>query len=267
MHRKQLSPEEILKLKTSHFELQAYTGATKHLGGLKATRELIDLCHIEEGKYILDVGCGVGITPCYIAKRYDCRVIGVDISKRMIDKSNERAKRKGVESRVEFKVADVQNLPFDDALFDVVIGESVTAFVEDKQRAVREYIRVTKPGGYIGFNEATWIRVPPPKELIGYVSSRFDAGVEFLTSYGWEELLEGHDLKDMVVRTCKINILTEYINRIRQLGFEEFSMFYKIISLYIKNKAFRKYVKETWTAIPLRKFFKYLGYGIYVGRK
>ncbi|GAH27386.1 unnamed protein product, partial [marine sediment metagenome] len=40
---------------------------------------------------------------------------------RMIDKSNERAKREGVESKVEFRVADVQNLPFDDALFDVVM--------------------------------------------------------------------------------------------------------------------------------------------------
>ncbi|MDI6888137.1 MAG: class I SAM-dependent methyltransferase [Methanocellales archaeon] len=83
------------------------------MGGLKATRELIELCHINKGKYVLDVGCGVGKTPCYVAKMYGCRVVGVDISERMVDRAKERAKREGVENRVEFRVADAQNLPFD----------------------------------------------------------------------------------------------------------------------------------------------------------
>ena len=106
--RDELSPEEISELETPYFELQAMFGSTKHGGGLTATRELIELCHIDEGKYVLDVGCGVGLTPCYIAKRYGCRVVGVDISEKMIDRSNERAKREGVEDRVEFRVADAQ---------------------------------------------------------------------------------------------------------------------------------------------------------------
>ena len=97
VNKKQLSPEEISELEPSYFELQAYWGATKHMGGLRATKELIELCHINKGKYVLDVGCGVGITPCYIAKRHGCRVVGVDISEGMIDWSNERAKREGVE--------------------------------------------------------------------------------------------------------------------------------------------------------------------------
>ena len=99
MHHKrdELSPEEVSALELSYFGLQAYWGVTKHMGGLKATRELIELCHIDEGKYVLDVGCGIGITPCYLAKRYGCRVVGVDISQKMVDRSKERAKREGVE--------------------------------------------------------------------------------------------------------------------------------------------------------------------------
>ena len=84
------------------------------MGGLKATRELIELCHIDKDTYILDVGCGAGATPCYLAKRHGCRVVGVDISEGMIDRSNERARREGVEDRVEFRVADAQNIPFED---------------------------------------------------------------------------------------------------------------------------------------------------------
>jgi SAM-dependent methyltransferase len=72
------------------FDFAAEVGLTKHLGGVGATEELIELCHIGEGKYVLDVGCGAGVTPCFIAKRYGCRVVGVDISEGLIERSNSR---------------------------------------------------------------------------------------------------------------------------------------------------------------------------------
>jgi len=265
-NKKQSSLEQISELENPYFEFQAVMGVTKHMGGLRATRELIELCHINKGKYVLDVGCGVGITPCYLAKRHGCRVVGVDIYERMIDRSNERAKRKNVENRVEFRVADAQNLPFEDALFDVVICESVTAFVEDKQRAASEYVRVTKPGGYVGLNEAIWIKTPPP-ELVEYLSRIADA--EITTSDDWEELLEGSGLRETVARIYKTNALSQWINEVRQLDFKDFSRaWYRFLSLYIKSSAVRKYVKEMWL-FPKSIFhiFKYFGYGIYVGRK
>jgi len=82
--KKQSSIEEKTETENSYFELQAYWGMTKHMGGLKATRQLVELCHISEDKYVLVVGCGVGVTPCYLVKRYGCRVVGVDLSDKMI---------------------------------------------------------------------------------------------------------------------------------------------------------------------------------------
>ena len=267
-NKKQLSPEEISEREPPFdtFELYAYLDLSKHLGGLKATKELIELCHIDKGKYVLDVGCGVGATPCYIAKRHDCRVVGVDISKRMIDRSNERAKREGVENRVEFKIADAQNLPFEDALFDAVIGESITAILEDKQRAVSEYVRVTKPGGYVGLNETTWVKTPPPTELVEYVSRTWGVKAEIPTSDGWEELLGGSGLRDIVVRTYKISTLSEGVNRIRRYGLKHFlRVWHRFLSLYIVSPARRRIIKEM-LATP-KNMVEYLGYGIYVGRK
>ena len=66
----------------------------------------------------------------------------------MVDRSRERAIREKLAERVTFKMADAQELPFDDATFDAVMTESVTSFPADKLKAVREYARVTKPGGY-----------------------------------------------------------------------------------------------------------------------
>ena len=92
---------ETSELESVYFELQAMFGATKHAGGLRATRELIELCHVDKGKYVLDVGCGVGMTPCYLAERHGCRVVGVDLRESMIERARERAGREGVEDRVE----------------------------------------------------------------------------------------------------------------------------------------------------------------------
>ncbi|MFX0095872.1 MAG: class I SAM-dependent methyltransferase, partial [Candidatus Hodarchaeota archaeon] len=140
------------------FDLAAEMDFTKHMGGVKATKELIDLCHITKETIILDIGCGVGQTPCYIAKRVGCRVVGIDLNERMVERAKDRAKKLGVEDKVEFQVADAQDLPFEDNRFDVVITESVIAMVEDKQKAINECRRVIKPGGYIGLNETTLLK-------------------------------------------------------------------------------------------------------------
>jgi ubiquinone/menaquinone biosynthesis C-methylase UbiE len=252
--------------KFSYFGLQAYWGATKHYGGLKATEELIRLCHLSEGKYVLDVGCGVGITPCYIAKKYNCKVVGIDISEEMINLSKERAKRNGVENKVEFKVADAQKLPFNDGIFDIVIGESVLAFLEDKQKAIKECVRVLKPGGYIGFNEATWIKTPP-RELIEYLS-RVTGAKEILTSDGWKKLLADSGLKEIKARIYKVNKIKQFFDELLAIGFRDFLRGWcKFISQGIKSSAFRKYLKEYWPPKSAWKMFDYIGYGIYVGKK
>jgi arsenite methyltransferase len=107
--------------KPSFFDFAAEVGLTKHMGGIDATEELVKRCHITKDSRVLDVGCGVGATPCFLAKKYGCKVVGIDIVEGMIEKSIKRAKREGVTDRVAFKVADAQDLPFEDQLFDAVI--------------------------------------------------------------------------------------------------------------------------------------------------
>ncbi|MFQ6058324.1 MAG: class I SAM-dependent methyltransferase [Anaerolineae bacterium] len=254
----------ISEVELSYFELQAYVGTTKHMGGLKATKELIALCPIDGDVHVLDVGCGAGATACYLAKKYGCRVMGVDLLESMVARSKERAQREGVAHRVEFRVADAQNLPFAEALFDVVIGESVITFVEDKQKAVSECVRVAKPGGYVGLNEETWIKTPVPAELVEFVSRTW-GGARPETSNGWVALLEGSGLRDVVVRTHRFSALKE-ASQIRRYSLGDLSrMLYRALSLYIGSPAFRRYMRGRR---PLPKnIWEYLGYGLYVGRK
>ena len=258
-----------MKSQQTFFDFAAEVGLTKHIGGLEATEVILELCHISKGMYVLDVGCGAGITPVFIAKRYGCRVVGVDISEGMVKRSKERVKRERVTDRVEFRVADAQDLPFDDNSFDAVITESVTAFPEDKQKAVNEYVRVTKSGGYVGLNESTWLKVPPPPELVAWASQDLGANVKPLTSSEWVGLLEAAGLREMVVRTYEIKVQEEARGIYRRYGCRGMlGIMFRMLSLYARSPAYRKFVKEVRKdGVTPKNLDEYFGYGLYVGRK
>lgn len=126
-----------------------------HLGGKEATRELIEMCGITSDSRVLDVGCGTGYTACEIAREQGSHVTGIDISETMISKAEQRARKEGLADRVEFRVADVFSLPFEDGSYDVALFESVlTPIPGNKLDALREVVRVVRPGGMIGANES-----------------------------------------------------------------------------------------------------------------
>jgi arsenite methyltransferase len=269
MKKKHLSREKISESEPEsyYFDLQASWGLTKHMGGLEATRKLIEACHIDKASYVLDVGCGVGITACYLANDYGCKVVGVDLSEMMVERSKERAKRKNVEDKVEFKIGDAQDLPFKDGVFDAVICESVVAFSKDKQKVISEYARVTKSGGYVGMNEVTWVETPPP-ELVEYMS-RALGQAEFLNPAGWKDLLEKAGLTGVAARVYKTSALRQWASEVRQMDPRDYlGAWSKFFSLCFKSPAVRKWIKEI--SIPPRsifRIFKYSGYGIYIGGK
>jgi len=248
----------------SYFDLQAYIGTTKHMGGLEATKELVDLCQIGKDSYVLDVGCGVGATACYLAKTYGCRVLGVDLREPMVALSNERAQRLGVTDLVGFGVADAQALPFDDAMFDVVIAESVATFIEDKRKVVGEYARVVKPGGYVGMNEEIWLE-PPPAQIIEHVKRTWEVGSDIQTVEVWEWLLRQVGLRDIVVRPHKLDPRREASQVKRYSPGDMFRMFWRTFLLFAKRPDFRAYMRRR-RRLP-KSTFEYLGYAVLVGRK
>jgi len=258
-----------MKDQPNFFDFAAEVGLTKHIGGLEATDELIRLCHIDKDSYVLDVGCGVGATPCYIAKKHGCRIIGVDISARMVDRSRERAHREKVTDRVEFKVADAQDLPFEAALFDAVITESVTAFPEDKQKAVNEYVRVTRPGGYVGLNETSWLKVPPPPEVVAWAAQDVGASVKPLTPGEWTGLLQAAGLQEISTQTYSINTQDESKGILRRYGWGGLlGVLGRMLLLYVKSPAYRQFVKGVRQGgIVPANLEQYFGYGLFIGRK
>lgn len=103
---------------------------------------------IEAGDRVVDAGSGSG-TDSLIAARLvgpEGRVIGVDMTPEMIDRSREAAVAAGLRN-VEFRAGLLEALPVDDGWADVVISNGVLNLVPDKPAALREMARVLRPGG------------------------------------------------------------------------------------------------------------------------
>jgi arsenite methyltransferase len=248
---------------TKFIDMQAAVGVTKHIGGFEATNELLSLCHIEDARKVLNVGCGIGVGSTYIAKKYGCHVVGVDISDKMIEWSRRRAREEKVEDKVEFRTADAMDLTFEAGHFDIVFAESVLIFVEDKARAIRECVRVTKPGGYVGLNEGFWIEQPSP-ELVALAKDA--VGPCVLTIETWQALWEASGLQERVVRTRQVDARTEVKSRIQWIGWQWLLRAWgRALRLYITNPAIRQSIKNQFDVPP--EVLQYLGYGLFVGKK
>jgi len=258
-----LMKQDTLQNRDLYFGFQASVGITKHMGGLKATKKLLEMCQVDKDKYVLEVGCGVGKSCCYLTEHYGCRAVGIDISEKMIVCSKARAKKKGVKKKVEFMIADAQKLPFPDNTFDVVFCESVIAFLKDKRKAVKEFIRVVKPGGLVAFNEVFWAE-KPSSALVEYGSRIM--GVSFLLKEEWERLLKKSGLKNLRSEVCKVSLFDQMVEQIKWFSFKDYFKTWKnLLSNLVKNPDYRKFVKEA-LKYP-RGFYSNMGYGIFVGVK
>jgi SAM-dependent methyltransferase len=104
---------------------------------------------VPETAYILDAGCGSGaMTRCFGSRYADASVIGVDIRDDYVSYAQGRANEDGLKN-VEFRQGSVFNLPFTNASFDVVWSKYVMQWIDEPEKAVAEFRRVTKPGGVV----------------------------------------------------------------------------------------------------------------------
>ncbi len=151
MSKERLTRKEVSQL--NYYDFTAYLGVPLfQFSGLKVAEDLIRRCGIHEESTVLEVGCGTGFMACRISEEKNCRIIGIDISNRMIEMARERAEKLNLEDKATFRVADAKKLPFEDNSFDVVFAQFVCVLI-DKKKALAEFMRVLKPGGFLGLVE------------------------------------------------------------------------------------------------------------------
>ena len=105
----------------------------------------------------LDIGCGTGVfTDLIVSTCSPATVVAIDPSEPQI----EIARKKAIAQRVDFRVADVQELPFSDKAFDVVVSALVINFISDRPQALTQMCRLSAPWCNrrlcLGFRGAAW---------------------------------------------------------------------------------------------------------------
>jgi SAM-dependent methyltransferase len=132
----------------------AVIGTTLQIVG----ERLAEACELNWDETVLDVAAGNGNATLAAARR-GCRVISTDYVPALLKLGAERAQAERL--AVEFRTADAEALPFEDAAFDAVVSTFGVMFTPDHAKAASELARVCRPGGRIGL--ANWT----PEGFIG----------------------------------------------------------------------------------------------------
>jgi SAM-dependent methyltransferase len=182
------------------------------LGAITAriAESLLDAAGVRHDMRVLDVATGPG----YVAERAATRganPIGVDISDGMLELARSR------QAELDFRWGDAEELPFEDARFDAVVGGFVLNHLPHPERAMAEAVRVLAPGGAVAFS--VWDR-PERNRMNGVVSDAIaDVGVErppelaggpdsyrFSDEPEFARLLHGAGLEDVEVETVDLTL-------------------------------------------------------------
>ena len=132
----------------------AVIGTTLQIVG----ESLAEAADIRAGERVLDVAAGNGNATLAAAHRF-AEVTSTDYVPELLEKGRARAAAEGL--HVDFRVADAEDLPFDDGSFDAVLSTFGAMFTPDHTRPAREMLRVVRDGGRIGL--ANWT----PEGFIG----------------------------------------------------------------------------------------------------
>lgn len=194
---------------------EAYANMARSRGGLEAAGEwhqLQPLFPDVAGKRVLDLGCGCGWHCKYAADRGAARVLGLDLSRRML----ERASRENAAPAITYRLCGIEDYAYPESAWDLVVSNLALHYVEDLEAAYRNVFRTLAPGGVFLFNiehpvftagiREDWIYGGDGGPLYWPVDNYFFPGER-------ETLFLGHSVRK------QHHTLTQILNPLPRLGF------------------------------------------------
>ena len=200
---------------------------------------IVSNCAFFEGMSVLELGCGTG--SLWMGRDDILEKIGrlvlTDVSEGMLATAQ---KNLGKKNRIEYQPADIQNLPFEDNSFDMVIANSVLYHVPDLEKGIREIRRVLKDDGIFycaTFGEhnfveqlAEWFRLSGERFTPNHHFTMQNGEQKLRTAFSdiqariYQDSLHVTDIQDLVNYLCSLTSLQALsempIERIREIIME-----------------------------------------------
>ena len=199
-----------VKTKISNvWELGDYQSVSTMLPPISS--HLVKLLKIQPGESVLDVACGNGNT-AITARKCGANVTGIDITSDLLNLAMEEERIAQI-SGIDWREGDVQDLPFEDESFDVVLSTFGHMFAANPDLATKELVRVTKKGGRIGF--ATW----PPELAIGSIFK-----------INSKHLPKNPNAPPSPILWGNPDVVRERLSKVKELSFERGTTIFPILS-------------------------------------
>jgi SAM-dependent methyltransferase len=125
-------------------------------GGKELYRQIALLTDMDPGDEVLVAACGSGVTLGYFVREFQVQGSGVDEDPALVERAEEWARKEGLQGRMQVQECGMESLPFRDGVFDIVVGELGLTAHADPKEALKEMVRVTKPGGRVALVQLVW---------------------------------------------------------------------------------------------------------------
>lgn len=185
-----------------------YAQMSRSRDGLSAAgewRQLKPLFPLLQGKNVLDLGCGYGWHCMYAAEQGAARVLGLDLSRKMI----EEAKRRNAKNEIEYRVCGIEEYEYPENMWDCVVSNLALHYIENIEEIFQKVHKTLKVGGVFLFNiehpvftagvGQEWIYKEDGKPLYWPVDNYFIPGGRSTRFLGCDVVKQHHTLTQILM--------------------------------------------------------------------
>ena len=125
-------------------------------GGEALYRQIALQTELARGQVVLDAACGRGVSTEFLAQSYGVETHGLDPDPTLVDEAERRTRSTAYADLLHFQEGDLDDIPYQDAIFDLAVGEVGLASSVDPRKAIRELARVVRPMGSVALVQLIW---------------------------------------------------------------------------------------------------------------